>query len=279
MIEPEIQTPQGTKQVAGWMGVPLIFHDQVIGVITLDSRTPGLYDENDARVATVSANQAAVAIENARLHHQTQVRANELHRLLEIGQQITRITDRPKGVLETIVRMASLVAGADCAVVYPYIADKKTYDKDNVSSFGLRHELTPSDKPRDYGKSVAARIIKQPTGMCIVPDVTQDTDRVAKGKSLQDSKFIVREEIKGFAGIRLDFGPEPVGVLFVNFRKPHNFSQDELEIIRPSPTRPPSPSRMPIATTRCRRAMSTPSRPSCRPSRKTTGTPAVMPKE
>jgi len=68
LIEPEIQTPHGVSQFPGWMGVPLIHRDNAIGVITLDSRMPGFYDEDDARVATIFANQAAIAIENAQLY-------------------------------------------------------------------------------------------------------------------------------------------------------------------------------------------------------------------
>ncbi len=217
--------------VASYAGLPLKTKDRVVGVLFVHSLTPGTFKGRIPLLMTF-ANQAAIAIDNARLHHQVQVRANELHRLLEIGQQITRITDRPKGVLETIVRMACLVASADCGVIYPFYADRKAYDKDNVSSFGLQNQFTPSDKPREYGKSVAARIIEQPGGMCLVPDVAQDTERGLQGKTLRESKFIIREGIRAFSAVRLDFGPEPVGVLFVNFRTIHSFSENELEIIR-----------------------------------------------
>ncbi|GAB4531457.1 MAG: hypothetical protein Kow0063_10710 [Anaerolineae bacterium] len=217
--------------VASYVGLPLKTKERVVGVLFVHSLTPGVFKGRIPLLMTF-ANQAAIAIENARLHHQTQVRANQLHRLLEIGQQITRITDRPRGVLETIARMACLVASADCAVIYPYFADRKAYDSDNVSSFGLWHEFSPSDKPREYGKSVAARVIRQAGGMCIVPDVAQDAERGAGGKTLQESKFISREDIHAFVAVRLDFGTEPVGILFVNFRRPHNFSRDEIELIR-----------------------------------------------
>ena len=74
-----------------------------------------------------------------------------------------------------------------------------------MASFGLRHEFTPSDKPREYGKSVAARIIREPGGICVLSDVTLDTERTSQGRSLQESPFVVREGIQAFAGIRLNF--------------------------------------------------------------------------
>jgi GAF domain-containing protein/AmiR/NasT family two-component response regulator len=216
--------------VASYVGLPLKAKDRVVGVLFVHSLSPGIFEDRIPLLMTF-ANQAAIAIENARLHHQTQKRAEALHRLLEIGQQITRVTDRPKGVLETIARMACQVTGAECAVIYPYLAEKRVYDKDNVASFGLHRAFIPSAKPREYGRSVTARIIGEPNGTCIVPDVAQDAEWGSKGKPLRESPFIIREGIQAFAGMRLDFGAEPVGVLFANFRSPHKWADDELDLI------------------------------------------------
>jgi PAS domain S-box-containing protein len=54
--------------IRGWLGAPLISNDQVIGVITLDSKTPGIYTSEHDRLAVLFASQASVAIENARLY-------------------------------------------------------------------------------------------------------------------------------------------------------------------------------------------------------------------
>ncbi len=58
--------------VRGWMGVPLFVRGAIIGLLTIDSRTVGAYDEDDASLAQTFANQAAVAIENARLFEKVQ---------------------------------------------------------------------------------------------------------------------------------------------------------------------------------------------------------------
>ncbi len=217
--------------VASYVGLPLKTKDRVVGVLFVHSLTPRTFEDR-IPLLTTFANQAAIAVENARLHEQTQERADALHRLLEIGQQIARVTEHPKGVLEIIATTACRVTGADCAVIYPYHAERQKYDQHNVACFGLYHEFIPSDKPREYGKSLAARIIGEPTGRCIVPNVAEDTEWGSEDKPLRASPFINREGIQSFAAIRLDFGPEPVGVLFVNFRSAHHFTQNELEIIQ-----------------------------------------------
>jgi len=53
-----------------WLGVPLQVKDRLIGVLRVDHEEPDHFDETDARLVLAFANQAAVAIENARLYEQ-----------------------------------------------------------------------------------------------------------------------------------------------------------------------------------------------------------------
>ena len=58
--------------IHGWLGVPMLFGDRVIGMLTLDKREPGFYTATFAQLAMSFAAQAAIAIENARLFEETQ---------------------------------------------------------------------------------------------------------------------------------------------------------------------------------------------------------------
>ena len=55
-----------------WLGVPLLVQDHVVGMLTLDHDQPGHYTPRHADLALTIANQAAIAIENARLFEQAQ---------------------------------------------------------------------------------------------------------------------------------------------------------------------------------------------------------------
>jgi PAS domain S-box-containing protein len=55
-----------------WMGVPLIVKDTLLGVLRLDHVEPRRYTEDHARLASVFAEQAAIAIEKSRLYGQAQ---------------------------------------------------------------------------------------------------------------------------------------------------------------------------------------------------------------
>jgi len=60
------------QHVRGWMGVPLIARGTITGLLTIDSRTVSAYSVSDANLAQTFANQAAIAIENARLFEKVQ---------------------------------------------------------------------------------------------------------------------------------------------------------------------------------------------------------------
>jgi PAS domain S-box-containing protein len=55
-----------------WMAVPMILKERVMGVLNFSSREPGYFISRHAALALGIANQAAVAIENARLYAQAQ---------------------------------------------------------------------------------------------------------------------------------------------------------------------------------------------------------------
>jgi diguanylate cyclase (GGDEF)-like protein/PAS domain S-box-containing protein len=56
----------------GWMGVPMIIGDRVIGMLAFDKKVPDYYTEEQAQFSLAFAAQAAIAIENARLYSDAQ---------------------------------------------------------------------------------------------------------------------------------------------------------------------------------------------------------------
>jgi len=70
--DPRFQRWGEVEKIRGWIGLPMLAHGQPIGYLTIDSYTPGAYTEEHARLAQAFANQAAIALENARLFEQVQ---------------------------------------------------------------------------------------------------------------------------------------------------------------------------------------------------------------
>ncbi|MBG7610492.1 MAG: diguanylate cyclase [Anaerolineae bacterium] len=59
------------NHIRGWMGVPLLIRDRIIGLLALDSKNSGQFTESHARLANAFASQVAIALENARLYEET----------------------------------------------------------------------------------------------------------------------------------------------------------------------------------------------------------------
>jgi signal transduction histidine kinase len=82
-MDVRLQTP--FSYIRSWMAIPLAHKEQVIGMLTLSSREPHYYTSRHAALALAIANQAAVALENARLYEQAQELA-----VLEERQRLAR---------------------------------------------------------------------------------------------------------------------------------------------------------------------------------------------
>lgn len=93
--------------VRGWMGAPLLRDDTPIGVLTVDSFEKGSYTEKDARILETFADQAALAIQNAKLfeqaQHQRQMVENALAELKATQNQLV--------VQEKMASLGMLTAG------------------------------------------------------------------------------------------------------------------------------------------------------------------------
>lgn len=88
----------GTDYARGWLSAPLLTRKKVIGFMTIDSREVCAYGPRQASLVQPFANQAAQAIENARLHEQVRKDAAELEdRVYERTETLRKITNAMSG--------------------------------------------------------------------------------------------------------------------------------------------------------------------------------------
>ena len=99
-----------------------------IGVIGVARAEPGPFSGSQIELLQTFADQAVIAVENARLFEELQARTGELTRsvdqltaLGEISQAVSSTLD-VETVLQTIVSRASQLAGADGCAIYEYDA-------------------------------------------------------------------------------------------------------------------------------------------------------------
>ena len=111
----------GSTYIHCWLGVPLVVKDHVIGLINLDKQEAGFYSQEHADLAMAFANQAAAAIENARLFEAEKQRSQELAELAKVSGALRLAQDRATMVpiiLEQVVTLLR-VRGAALLLLDP----------------------------------------------------------------------------------------------------------------------------------------------------------------
>ncbi|MGZ8527669.1 MAG: diguanylate cyclase, partial [Candidatus Limnocylindrales bacterium] len=115
--DPRGATIAGTDDVdESMVCVPMRYDERVIGVITLSKLGLRQFDRDDLRLLTILADQAATAVESARLLSRSDRLASELRRLLDMSSALAQSLD-PKEVALLIARHMVDAMGVDeCAI-------------------------------------------------------------------------------------------------------------------------------------------------------------------
>jgi GAF domain-containing protein/DNA-binding response OmpR family regulator len=80
-------------RVRGWLGVPLTYGANILGVMALGSTEVDFFAREDSDVALAFANQVAVAMQNARLFDDARNQVRQLAALTEVAQALNRALD------------------------------------------------------------------------------------------------------------------------------------------------------------------------------------------
>ncbi len=88
IIAPEVE------YIRSWVGAPLLIGDRLIGTLNVDSRTPNAYTAAVGETIMAFANQAAIAIENARLFEAERVAREQSEMLREAAQAVSSSLER-----------------------------------------------------------------------------------------------------------------------------------------------------------------------------------------
>ena len=119
---PDWDALPGFSYIRAWLGVPLLFNGMCIGALTIDREQPHSFSTADMELAVAFANQAAIAIEHARLFNAAQSHAEQLEervrertRELEALYAISAATIEQPELGSVLARALELVVQAfDC---------------------------------------------------------------------------------------------------------------------------------------------------------------------
>jgi signal transduction histidine kinase len=194
--------------------VPLIRGESAIGALSVLRLVPGSLTPNQFGLLKTFADQAVIAIENARLFEEAQARNRDLTALGEVGRAVSSTLDL-KVVLKTIVNRAVELSGTDCGSIF--------YFRDDIGRFELG-ETT----------GLANEVVERFHRLDIAAGQTGLGEAIASGKPLQIADITKRasnplRDAAMEAGLRaalivpLLSGDGPLGALVLQRRQPGDF--------------------------------------------------------
>jgi len=218
--EPRFHGWGGTSSVHGWMGLPLTSANEFVGALTLDRHTYDIFQPDEIELAQAFANQAAAAVQNARLYHATQQRARELEALHAATNTLVSTLDLQK-LLERILAAASSAIPATEAAALHLLDENHDLCLRVEQSIGQNHIscLEWNDENGPW-----TRVIKQRKPLLIVPEnmLLEETNASQPrycwdGRSLMITPLILEDK--------------PLGAITLISAAQETFSEQELYLL------------------------------------------------
>jgi PAS domain S-box-containing protein len=113
-LTPELRTRIEHTPLRALLAVPLLVKDTVIGALIVGDRTGWMYDTSIIQLVRAFADQAALALENARLYTETERRQRESGIVAELARDINASLD-PNTVLQRVANGAKELCRSDLA--------------------------------------------------------------------------------------------------------------------------------------------------------------------
>jgi GAF domain-containing protein len=196
-------------------GLALKVGEEPVGVLYLNYNQLRFFSREEEATLRTFATEAALAIKKARLYQQVQQTLQHL----EVTSGFMRLGDIQE-VLRGVAKGLKEVLNCDAVTVYQYDESKRAIIGRPVT-VGLKDEAAV-EKMQDLGPGTTLGTILR-AGEHYSNDVSSDP--------VMQGKFIHREEVCSSAGIALQVGKHTVGLLFINYRSPHHFTDEDKRLV------------------------------------------------
>ncbi len=210
--------PRGCWQAVA--GVPLFFADQVIGVLSCyeiagSSRT---FDEANVQMLASLGQQAAIAIENARLLTATARRTSELVVLMRLGQAISANLNLDT-ILETTYQSVGELMDNDAFWISSYEANAAYSQYLLKIDRDVRYPL--DEFPVEAG--IGGYVIR--TGKTVL------ADHPARKKAFSLARYGSSTSVKSVLCVPLLIGDQIIGAMSTQSYTPNAYSEEDLELL------------------------------------------------
>ncbi|HEY7676588.1 MAG TPA: GAF domain-containing protein [Candidatus Methylomirabilis sp.] len=205
-VPDDVRALNTAEGVRGLLSVPVRGPDGPYGVLNLYRRDRHAFDEEEIAFAIRIAEQAALAIENARLYQEERSRSRDLAALIRAGRAVNSSLDLSQ-ILETIVASAVELTGA--SVAYLQLVEEGGLLVSRASAGPLQRTLADEVRfaPISVGESFSGGVAARGESLW-VPEMTVDPRQIY-------GEFNARHGIRCYLGVPILAGAQVLGVLSV----------------------------------------------------------------
>lgn len=210
---------EDTTVIRGWMGVPLMKQERVIGFVTLDSRDAGKFSESDAMVVQAIANQAALAIDNARLFEDERQRLAELDTLYRISQEMVAYLDA-----DNILKQATNALWENFGYyhVHIYLLDQQSGSIVVCEGSGsIGEQLKEQGFSLAIGQGIVGHVVAN--GKTFMTNNVDDVEFFFRNPLLPDTIAELTIPLKSRDGV--------IGALDIQHQPPNSFDNHDVRLI------------------------------------------------
>ena len=202
-------------QITAAMGEPLLYRDRLIGVLTVDYMELGQsFTSQDQELLRLFATQAAIAIENARLHEAAVRRGAELETLLAATRSVMSGLDL-QTILDRIVAEAHRISGAPHVKIL--LLDRPAGVLRVGAARGTAHR---PGETLSLDRGLSAHVVRSGEPLYVAQCAEDPRNlKAARDRSLG---------MQAYLGLPITRGTEILGVLTFNTTTPKAFSPAEL---------------------------------------------------
>jgi signal transduction histidine kinase/HAMP domain-containing protein len=232
---------KGQEFLRSYAAAPIIVRDKVIGFLNVDSATANFFTKVHFEALDTFAGQAAIAIDNAKLHAQVQrhtselkeritVATEEIHRrsgeleaLYKIGKEITSTLEL-ETMLQIITNDAVEIVGSDKSIIQ--LVDLQTKRLINAVGSGYSQIELDEHSFEEFQESLNGWVLHEKT-----PVLSKDIqkDKRNQGSALARAE---RDGNKSTAIVPLEIAGDIIGTLTViNNKGKRSFTAADLNLI------------------------------------------------
>jgi diguanylate cyclase (GGDEF)-like protein len=204
------------SHIRSWLGVPLVVGARVIGMLAVDSRDPGHFTAEHARLASAFADQVAIVFENARLY-QAAVRAADNQAILyAVGREISASLE-PEQVYAAIHRAAAQLMPAEAFVIALLSEARQSVEIVYLVDHGRRE--WPAPMPPEAGLSGRILATGQPV---LLADSAASPALVGLDGTVRPGALLA---------VPLRVGDRVLGMLAAHNSRPGVYTEDDLHLL------------------------------------------------